>query len=131
MSRTCEIMGVKAQTGHSVPVNRSQTGVRTNRTFQPNIQKVSFASDKLGDIRLRVAVKTLRSVEHNGGIDKFLLKTANTKLTPTAIKLKTKIKAALTDEEKAEIYKRKSDRVEPKSKRSLKKEAAKKAAGAA
>lgn len=131
MSRTCDLIGTKAQTGHNVPVNRSQTGVRTNRTFQPNIQKVSFESDKLGEVRLRVAVKTLRSVEHNGGLDKFLLTTANTKLTKKAVNLKNRVVAALSDEEKAELYKRKSDRIEPKSKRALKKIAAKKAAGAA
>lgn len=91
MSRECELLGTKPQTGHYVPVNRSQTGVRTNRRFDPNIQKISFASDALGTVRLRVTVHTLRSVEHNGGLDNFLVKTANTKLTTKAINLKNKV----------------------------------------
>lgn len=91
MSRECELMGTKPQTGHSVPVNRSQTGVRTNRRFDPNIQKISFNSDSLGIVRLRVTVHTLRSVEHNGGLDNFLVKTAKTKLTAKGINLKNKV----------------------------------------
>jgi large subunit ribosomal protein L28 len=91
MSRECELLGTKPQTGHYVPINRSQTGVRTNRRFEPNIQKITFASESLGVVRLRVTVKTLRSVEHNGGLDNFLVKTANTKLTTTGISLKNKV----------------------------------------
>jgi len=91
MSRECELLGTKPQTGHSVPVNRSQTGVRTNRRFDPNIQKISFASETLGIVRLRVTVHTLRSVEHNGGLDNFLAKIASKKLTATGLSLKNKI----------------------------------------
>ena len=91
MSRECELLGTKPQTGHNVPVNRSQTGVRTNRRFDPNIQKISFASDALGTVRLRVTVHTLRSVEHNGGLDNFLVKTAKSKLTATGVALKNKV----------------------------------------
>ena len=132
MSRSCELLGVKPQTGHYVPVNRSQTGVRSNRRFDPNIQKISFNSEKLGTtLRLRVAVKTLRTVEHKGGIDKFLLGTANRKLTERAVQLKKKVIAKLTEEEKAELYSRNSEKVEPVSKRALKTKAAKEAAGKA
>lgn len=95
MSRECELMGTKPQTGHYVPVNRSQTGVRSNRRFDPNIQKISFNSDVLGTVRLRVTVHTLRSVEHNGGLDNFLVKTAKTKLTAKGINLKNKVVKAL------------------------------------
>ena len=91
MSRECELLGTKPQTGHSVPVNRSQTGVRTNRRFDPNIQKISFASESLGVVRLRVTVHTLRSVEHNGGLDSFLTNTADKKLTVKGVSLKNKV----------------------------------------
>lgn len=99
MSRTCELLGTKPQTGHYVPVNRSQTGVRTNRRFDPNIQRITFVSEILGKIRLNVTVKTLRSVEHNGGIDNFLLATACKKLAKRGLELKSKILKA--KEEKA------------------------------
>lgn len=91
MSRECELMGTKPQTGHNVPVERSQTGVRTNRRFDPNIQKITFNSDIMGTVRLRVTVATLRSVEHNGGLDNFLAKTSKTKLTAKGIKLRGKV----------------------------------------
>lgn len=91
MSRECELLGTKPQTGHNVPVNRSQTGVRTNRRFDPNIQKISFNSEVFGTVRLRVTVATLRSVEHNGGLDNFLAKTAKTKLSAKGLKLKNKV----------------------------------------
>ena len=98
MSRECELLGTKPQTGHYVPVNRSQTGVRTNRRFDPNIQKISFASETLGTVRLRVTVKTLRSVEHNGGLDNFLAKIAKTKLTATGLSLKNKVLKARAEQ---------------------------------
>lgn len=101
MSRECELLGTKPQTGHHVPVNRSQTGVRSNRRFDPNIQKITFNSDALGTVRLRVTVATLRSVEHNGGLDNFLAKTAKSKLSAKGIKLKNKVEKFLAAKEAA------------------------------
>ena len=129
MSKACELLGIKAQTGHYVPVNRSQTGVRSNRLFEPNIQKVTLTSEKIGKLRVRIAVKTLRTIEHKGGIDKFLLNTANRKLTTRALELKKKVLAALTDEEKAELYKRKTEKNAAPSKRSQIAKAKREAAG--
>jgi len=73
MSRSCELTGVKKQMGRYVPIERSQTGVRTLRSFEPNIQKIAFLSDLLGKVTLKVAVKTIRSIEHNGGLDGYIL----------------------------------------------------------
>ncbi len=62
----------------------------------PNIQSVSLKSDALNRIvRLKVSVNGLRSVDHNGGLDNYLLTTANDKLSPEAQSLKRKIKKAL------------------------------------
>lgn len=129
MSRECELLGIKPQTGHNVPVNRSQTGVRSNRRFDPNIQKISFNSEKLGNLRLRVAVKTLRTIEHKGGFDKFLLNTANRKLTTRAVQLKKKVFDKLTEAEKTELTTRKTTRNAEPSKRSLIAKAKREAAG--
>ena len=93
MSRSCDLLGTKAQRGHHVPVERSQTGVRTLRTFSPNIQNVTLLSDALGKVSLKLAVKTIRSIEHNGGLDQFLLTTACSKLTCKGKDLKKQIKA--------------------------------------
>jgi large subunit ribosomal protein L28 len=54
---------------------------------------VSLASEVLGvNIPLRVTAATLRSIEHNGGLDAYLLNHASAKMTPEAAKLKRQIK---------------------------------------
>lgn len=101
MSRSCDLTGVKAQVGRYVPVNRSQTGVRTKRKFSPNIQKVSVLSDSLGRVTLKLAVKTIRTIEHNGGLDKFLLTTSATKLTPKGRALQKEVEAKVGEAHRA------------------------------
>jgi len=60
----------------------------------PNLQNISFISEKLGKkIQLRVATSTIRTVEKKGGLDEFLINTSNTKLPPKALKIKKLIKA--------------------------------------
>lgn len=92
MSRRCQLTGVGAQSGHIV----SHSNIKTKRTFKPNLQKVTLASDALGrGVSLRVTAATLRSVDHNGGLDEFLLTTSDSKLTVEAATLKRKIKRAI------------------------------------
>ena len=85
MSMKCELTGKKHQTGNNVSHARN----RTKRRFLPNLQNISFLSEKLGKkIQLRVATSTIRTVEKKGGIDEFLINTSNTKLPSEAIKIK-------------------------------------------
>lgn len=89
MSRRCDLTGVGPQSGNNV----SHSKRRTRRRFLPNLQNVTLKSDLLGHgIKFRITASTLRTVNHNGGLDSFLLKTSATKLTDLAIKLKKKIK---------------------------------------
>lgn len=128
MSRSCDLTGVKAQRGRYVPVNRSQTGVRTKRTFAPNIQKVSLLSDSLGKVSLKLAVKTIRSIEHNGGLDQFLLTTSAGKLTTKGKALKKQIAAKTESKPVAEKPVRRQEKKSPKAtKAAAKKSAAPKA----
>jgi len=81
----CELTGKMYQSGNNV----SHAKNRTKRRFLPNIQNISFLSDKLGQrIQLKVATSTIRTVEKKGGLDAFLLNTSNTKLPRIALKLK-------------------------------------------
>ncbi len=117
MSRSCDLTGVKKQIGRFVPVERSQTGVRTLRSFEPNIQQITFLSDTLGKVTLKVAVRTIRSIEHNGGLDKFLLGQSASKLTEEGLRLKKKIKATLAAKgelPKFEPAKRREPKITPK-----------------
>ena len=85
MSRICELTGKTRQTGNNV----SHANNRTKRVFLPNLQKVNLLSDALGTrVRLRVSMHALRSVEHNGGLDNWLLKTSNARLSDRARKIK-------------------------------------------
>jgi large subunit ribosomal protein L28 len=91
MSRRCEITGKGVLSGNNV----SHANNKTRRRFLPNLQVTSLLSDILGHpVRLRMSTRGIRTVEHNGGIDAFLLGTANTKLTPEGLVLKRRIERA-------------------------------------
>jgi large subunit ribosomal protein L28 len=85
MSRICELTGKGRQVGHNV----SHANNKTKRTFLPNLQNVTLISDSLEkSVRLRVSTHGLRSVEHNGGLDNWLVKTGDEKLSLRARRLK-------------------------------------------
>ncbi len=91
MSRRCSITGVGALVGHRV----SHANNKTKRRFLPNLQVVSLVSDALrGSVRLRLTTHAIRTIEHNGGIDAFLLGTPDAKLPVEAKRLKRRIEAA-------------------------------------
>lgn len=88
MSRICELTGKGRQVGNNV----SHANNKTKRTFLPNLQNVTLLSDSLErSIRLRVSTHGLRSVEHNGGLDNWLIKTSDDKLSLKARRLKRDI----------------------------------------
>lgn len=88
MSRICELTGKGRQVGHNV----SHANNKTKRTFLPNLQNVTLMSESLErSIRLRVSTHGLRSVEHNGGLDNWLLKTSDEKLSLKARRLKREV----------------------------------------
>ncbi|MBV8938934.1 MAG: 50S ribosomal protein L28 [Alphaproteobacteria bacterium] len=89
MARRCELTGVGVQTGHKV----SHSNRKTNTRFLPNLQEVSLMSEALGTrVPLRITAAALRSVEHNGGLDAYLLSHASDKLTAKGRRLKQQIK---------------------------------------
>jgi large subunit ribosomal protein L28 len=72
--------------------NVSHAKNRTRRRFLPNLCNVSLASDKLNQtVRFRVSARALRSVEHVGGLDNFLIKAKVSNLSTKAQKLKKRI----------------------------------------
>jgi large subunit ribosomal protein L28 len=88
MSRICELTGKGRQVGNNV----SHANNKTKRTFLPNLQNVTLISDALAKgVRLRVSTHGLRSVEHVGGLDNWLLKTIDAKLSLRARRLKREI----------------------------------------
>jgi large subunit ribosomal protein L28 len=92
MARRCSVTGTGPQSGHKVSHSNRKTNVR----FLPNLQEVSLQSEVLGTyVGLRITAATLRSIEHNGGLDAYLLKHSERKLTPQAVRLKRQIKRKL------------------------------------
>ena len=95
MSRICELTAKGRQVGNNV----SHANNKTKRAFLPNLQNVTLMSDVLGrSVRLRVSMNGLRSVEHVGGLDNWLIKTKAEKLSDRAVKLKREIKKKLNAE---------------------------------
>ncbi|MBO6520681.1 MAG: 50S ribosomal protein L28 [Rhodospirillales bacterium] len=95
MSKTCELTGRTVQTGNNV----SHAMNKTRRRFLPNLQTTSLWSEALGEnVRFRVTAYGLRTVEHNGGLDAYLMKTGEDKLSTNAARVKRRIKQALAKE---------------------------------
>ena len=91
MARRCGITGKGVLTGNNV----SHANNKTRRRFLPNLQETSFFSDVLASsIQLRLTVNGIRTIEHNGGLDAFLLGTPNRKLPEEAQVLKRRIARA-------------------------------------
>jgi large subunit ribosomal protein L28 len=100
MSRRCELTAKGPQVGHKV----SHSNIKTKRRFLPNLCNITFQSESLGrNIRLRVSTNAVKSVDHNGGLDAFLLKANAAHLSPRALDLKRQIekKRAPVAEQKA------------------------------
>ena len=88
MSRVCELTGKGRQVGNNV----SHANNKTKRTFLPNLQNVTLISDTLErGVKLRVSMSGLRSVEHVGGLDNWLMKTSDEKLSLNVRRLKREI----------------------------------------
>jgi large subunit ribosomal protein L28 len=98
MARRCPLTGKGIQSGHNV----SHANNKTKRRFMPNLQVTSLLSDALGrPVRLRVSTRGLRTIEHNGGIDAYLLGVSNSRLSDDARRLKKRIEKALAKQQAA------------------------------
>src|SRR5438094_483896 len=89
MSRRCELTGKAAQVGHKV----SHSNIKTKRRFLPNLLHVTLISDALGrSVKLRVSAHALRTIDHRGGLDSFLIKAKDADLSDKALDLKRQIR---------------------------------------
>jgi large subunit ribosomal protein L28 len=91
MSRSCGISGKKPLVGNNV----SHSNRKTKRRYLPNLQGTALLSDALGRmVRLKLTTNAIRTIEHNGGLDAFLLKTPASKLGEAERLLKKQIAKA-------------------------------------
>ena len=88
MSRVCELSGKGPMTGNNV----SHANNKTRRRFLPNLNDVTLQSEALGrGFKLRISASALRTVDHRGGLDAYLVKAKDADLSPRAQKIKRDI----------------------------------------
>lgn len=84
----CELTGKTRQIGHRV----SHSNRKTKRRFLPNLLNVTLLSEALGrSVRLRISANALKTVDHRGGLDAFLLKAKDSELSARALDLKREV----------------------------------------
>jgi large subunit ribosomal protein L28 len=89
MSFRCDLTGKGPLVGHKV----SHSNIKTKRRFLPNLQNVTLTSDTLGrSVRVRISTNALKTVDHRGGLDAFLLKAKDAELAPKMVELKRQIR---------------------------------------
>ncbi len=90
MARRCELTGKTVLAGNNV----SHANNKTRRRFLPTLQETSLLSDVLGNVRLRLSTRAIRTIEHNGGLDAFLMSQSDRKLTVEGLALKRRLERA-------------------------------------
>ena len=98
MSRRCDLTGKGPLVGHRV----SHSNIKTKRRFLPNLFNVTLMSDTLGrSVRLKISANALKTVDHRGGLDAFLLKAKDADLGPKMLVVKRQITKKLAKTEAA------------------------------
>ena len=95
MTRRCELTGKLPMSGQL----RSHAENKTKRKFRPNLCTVTLISDVLQRrVRLRISAHALKSVEHRGGLDAYLLKAHADDLSERCRRLKREVQKAKENE---------------------------------
>ena len=95
MSRRCELTGIGPMVGHHV----SHSNVKTKRRFLPSLKTVKLASEALGQtFSLRISNAALRTLDYKGGLDVFIVKARDEKLSTSALRIKRQVKAKLAEQ---------------------------------
>jgi len=88
MAWRCELTGKSRQIGHRV----SHSNIKTKRRFLPNLLNVTLMSESLNRrVRLRVSANALKTVDHRGGLDAFLMAAKDAELSPRVLELKREV----------------------------------------
>lgn len=91
MARRCDLTGKGVQTGNNV----SHANNKTRRRFLPNLQEASLMSETLREtVRLRLSTNAIRTVEHRGGLDGYLLNARASELSAELRRLKRRLEKA-------------------------------------
>jgi large subunit ribosomal protein L28 len=96
MSR-CELSGKRPMVKHLVSHSNRKTKSKSN----PNVQSKRLFSRTLDEmVRLQVATKAIKDMEHMGGLDSFLLNQDTDLLSPRALEVRNRIKRKISNKKK-------------------------------
>ncbi len=91
MARRCPLSGKAVLVGNNV----SHANNKTKRRFLPNLQQRQLFSETLGEsVRLRITTNAMRTIDKRGGLDAYLLASADADLPRRLVRLKRRILAA-------------------------------------
>ena len=94
MARRCALTGKGVLTGNNV----SHSNIKSRRRYLPNIQVATLLSETLGEsVRVKLAASAIRTVEHRGGLDAFLMSTKAAELPTELRRMKRRIEKAKAD----------------------------------
>ena len=92
MARRCELTGKNALVGNKV----SHANNKTKTRFMPNLCDVYLLSDAMKQgYNFRISAIALKSVEHRGGLDAFLVKAKKDTLSLKARRIKAHVEKRL------------------------------------
>ena len=95
MSRRCELTGIGPIVGHNV----SHSNIKTKRRFLPALSPATLQSESLGQtFSLRISNAALRTLDYKGGLDAFIVKARDEKLSVAAQRIKRQVKAKLAEQ---------------------------------
>lgn len=88
----CELTGKSPEVKNLV----SHSNIKTKSVALPNVQQKRLFSTLLGEmVSLKIASSTIKSIDHVGSIDKFLLNQEDARLSKRALSLKTRMQRKL------------------------------------
>ena len=92
MSRRCSMTGKGVMAGNNV----SHANNKSRRRLLPNLCQVHLISESLGrEFAFKVSAAALRSVEHRGGLDAYVIKERDTELSLSARRVKRQVEKKL------------------------------------
>lgn len=93
----CELAGKTPEVKNKV----SHSNIKTKSVALPNVHQKRLYSNLLGEmVNLKLAASTIRSIDHVGSLDKFVLNQPDARLSKRALTLKTRMLRKLRGSQK-------------------------------
>ena len=93
----CELSGKTPEVKNKV----SHSNIKTKSVAIPNVHQKRIFSSLLNEmVNLKLATSTIRSIDHVGSLDKYVLNQEDNKLSKRALALKTRMLRKLRGQKK-------------------------------